>query len=102
MLVTQKRKKGRGGSKGGLGSWGRVITVLGFCCSRSAASAHCHTLSLDMVVKIACGVLTMPGVGGDQNHHRAFWSEEGRFRYYLRPPAIASFENNPSNRFVGL
>jgi len=64
MLVTQKRKKGRRGSNGRLESWGRVITVLGFCCSRSAASAHCHTLSLDMVVEIAWGVLTMPGVGG--------------------------------------
>jgi len=56
MLVTQKRKKGRRGSKGRLGSWGRVITVSGFCCSRSTASAHCHTLSLHMVVEIAWGV----------------------------------------------
>ena len=101
MLVTQKRKKGRRGSKGRLGSWGRVITVSGFCCSRSAASAHCHTLSLNMVVEIACGV-NHAWCGWDQNHHRALWSEEGRFRYYLRPPSIASFENNPSNRFVGL
>jgi len=49
--------------------WGPGDHSLGFCCSRSAASAHCHTLSLDMVVEIAWG--ENHDWCGDQNHHRA-------------------------------
>lgn len=82
-----------------------MITVLGFCCSRSAASAHCHTLSLDMVIDIAWGV--NHDWCGDQNHCRAGETENYLVCGQKREDSVITcgrhslFENNPTNRFVG-
>ena len=88
------RNEAKKGLKGGdlegeqlIQQWGDHS--LGVCCSRSVAFAHCHILSLDMVIEIAWRVHS---VGAKTTFEPKRWSMRpcgqeggGSFRYYLRP-----------------
>lgn len=84
---------------------------LGVCCSRSVAFAHCHILSLDMVIEIAWRVHS---VGAKTTFEPKRWSmrpcgqEGGKFPLLLAafityiPPSHADIEKNPSEGYFAL